>query len=83
MIKFDSKIANLVAVLFLVYLFYNAYQTKKAMIRHTATRDYQKVLNNGRSQTTSSQYILTVPENKKYEDYNILEKILYKVLIAK
>ena len=73
MITYDSKIVTYLALIFLGYLLFQKYtehKNKPAYIKQTSAFE---ALTNSRD----TKYTLKIDEDKKYKDYNLLEKGIY------
>ena len=73
LITFNSKITNILAILLMIYLIYS--QDDQSPNIDPAFRADLKGLDSKSS--AHAMYKIVVPEDKKYDDYNPLEKLIY------
>ncbi|MDJ1305338.1 MAG: hypothetical protein MRQ09_03775 [Candidatus Midichloria sp.] len=74
MITFNSKILTIAAIGLMIYLGY--LQRKESMPSNpNMQRDFEEAM--GLNKSKNAMYKIEVPKNKKYEDYNPLERLIY------
>jgi hypothetical protein len=71
MLTFNSKIVSIGALCLLCYVVYQRYQDSK----WSSNNQYPKEIT--AAHPLPSKYTVVVPKDKKYQDYNTLEKLLY------
>ena len=74
LITFNSKITSIIAILLTMYLIYNQ-RNDSAEIDPAFKSDAKELLD--KQNAKNAMYSIVIPEDKKYDDYNPLEKFIY------
>ena len=74
MLNFNSKILTLLAIGFLIYFGY-LQKKQNEPLNPNMRRDFEESM--GLDRSKNATYKIEVPKNKKYENYNLLEKFIY------
>ena len=74
MITFHSRTTTILAIFLIIYLFYSKYKNS-VHIDPAFKSDLQEI--SDRKSAENALYKIKVPQDKKYSDYNPLEKFIY------